>query len=83
MNAFTREVSPRLERCELAHVSRAPTALKLARKQHAQFATELTELGVQIEPLESLSDDPDGGVGPRSVKSKPSVIGRPPRHFHG
>jgi dimethylargininase len=37
-----------------------PIDLKLARKQHAKFTTELTELGVQIESLASLTEHPDG-----------------------
>ncbi len=60
MIAFVREVSPQLDRCELTHVSRSPIDLKLARKQHAKFTTELTELGVRIEPLAALAEHPDG-----------------------
>jgi dimethylargininase len=60
MIAFVREVSPQINRCELTHVSRAPIDLKLARNQHARFTTELTELGVRIERLASLAEQPDG-----------------------
>jgi dimethylargininase len=60
MIAFVREVSPQLERCELSHVGRTAIDLKLARKQHAKFTTELKELGVQIEALAALPDAPDG-----------------------
>lgn len=60
MIAFVREVSPQLDRCELTHVSRVPIDLKAARKQHAKLVAELEELGVQIEPLTPLPDQPDG-----------------------
>ena len=60
MIAFVRDVSPLLDRCELTHVSRSPIDLKLARKQHAKFAGELKELGVQVEQLPPLPDNADG-----------------------
>ena len=60
MIAFVRDVSPLLDRCELTHVSRTSIDLKLARKQHAKFAAELKELGVQVEQLPALPDHPDG-----------------------
>lgn len=60
MIALVREVSPHFDRCELTHINRAPIDLKLARKQHAKFTAELTELGVHIEPLASLPEHPDG-----------------------
>ena len=60
MIAFIRNVSPRLDRCELTHVQRTPIDLKIAREQHAMFAAELKALGVQIESLAPLPDQPDG-----------------------
>jgi dimethylargininase len=60
MIAFVREVSALLDRCELSHVSRTPIDLKLARKQHAKFTSELKELGVQVEALAPLPEHPDG-----------------------
>jgi len=60
MIAFIREVSPRLEHCELTHLQRAPIDMKAARKQHAKFAGELKELGVEVESLTPLPDQPDG-----------------------
>ena len=60
MIAFVREPSARLEHCELTHVLRSPIDVKTARKQHAKFAGELKELGVDVETLAPLPDQPDG-----------------------
>lgn len=60
MIAFLREPSLKLEHCELTHVRRTPVDVKAARKQHAKFASELKELGVEVESLAALPDQPDG-----------------------
>ncbi len=60
MIAFMREVSPRLDRCELTHVPRSPIDVKLARKQHERYAEILGELGIKVEFLPALPEQPDG-----------------------
>ena len=79
MIAFLREVSPRLEGCELMHVARRPIDLKLARTQHAQYAKVLGELGVTVEFVPALSEQPDGVFVEDTAVLLPelALIGRP------
>lgn len=59
MIAFTREVSPAIDRCELTHVARVPIDLDRARAQHAAFEQALTGLGCEIRRLPPAPDLPD------------------------
>ncbi len=59
MIALLREVSPRLDRCELTHLTRTRISVPLARKQHAAFVKVLKELGVEPEFVPALPDQPD------------------------
>ena len=79
MIAFLREVSPRLDRCELMHVARRPIDLALARAQHAQYAKALEDLGVNVEFVPALSEQPDGVFIEDTAVVLPEValIGRP------
>lgn len=74
MIAFMREVSPRLDRCELTHVPRSPIDVKLACKQHAQYAEVLDELGVKVEFLPALPEHPDGVFVEDAAVPLPEVV---------
>lgn len=54
--AITRQISPRLQDCELTHLDRQPIDLALARAQHRQYEAALHELGCQVI---SLPPEPD------------------------
>lgn len=60
MIAFVRDISPRVDCCEAAVANRAMIDPKLARKQHAAFVAALQAVGVQVENLGVLSEQPDG-----------------------
>ncbi len=60
MIAFVREISPRVDRCEAAAANRAVIDPKLARKQHSAFVAALRGIGVQVDNLGALSEQPDG-----------------------
>jgi dimethylargininase len=86
MIAFLRDVGARLDRRDVAHNASAPVDLKLARKQHTAFADSLKALGVTIQALPPLADQPDGTiVGDAAivlpevvVMARPSVAARIP-----
>ena len=59
MIAFTREVSPAIERCELTHLPRVPIDLHRAREQHAAFERTLESLGCDVRRLPPNPDLPD------------------------
>ena len=59
MIAFTREVSPSIDRCELTHLGRAAIDLDRARAQHATFERVLNELGCDVRRLPPAPDLPD------------------------
>jgi dimethylargininase len=54
--AFTREVSPAIERCELTHLARVPIDLERARAQHRAFERTLAELGCTVRRLPPAPD---------------------------
>lgn len=56
---LTRPVSPRINQCELTHLSRQPIDLKKAEKQHEAYEGALSELGCVIERLPPEPDLPD------------------------
>jgi dimethylargininase len=57
--AFTREVSPAIDRCELTHLARVPIDLERARAQHRAFERTLAELGCTVRRLPAAPDLPD------------------------
>jgi len=54
--AFTREISPTIERCELTHLTRVPIDLDRARGQHRAFERTLAELGCTVRRLPPAPD---------------------------
>jgi dimethylargininase len=61
MIAFTREVSPSIERCELTHLARVPIDLDRARLQHRAYEDALRQAGCHVHRL------PDEPVLPDAV----------------
>lgn len=57
--AITRDVSPRIGNCELAHLEREPIDLGCARQQHDVYCGALSELGWTIISLPASPDLPD------------------------
>ena len=60
MLSFVRELSPRLQNCELSFVERAAIDIPLARRQHAGYVRALGELGCEVRWLAPLAEHPDG-----------------------
>ncbi len=60
MLAYIRELSPRLERCELSFLGRSPIDGAVARRQHAAYVAELEALGCRLAWLPALPEHPDG-----------------------
>jgi dimethylargininase len=60
MLAYVRELSPRLERCELSFLARDPIDGALALRQHANYVQTLEALGCRIAWLPALPENPDG-----------------------
>lgn len=59
LTALTREVSPKLESCELTHLDRQPIDVSLAQTQHLQYQAALAELGCHIVDVPPTPDLPD------------------------
>lgn len=59
MIAFTRDVSPAMDRAELTFLERTPIDLELARAQHGRYRRRLEEFGVRVHLLPSRPDLPD------------------------
>lgn len=57
--AITREISPRISKCELTHLVREPIDFQRARTQHRQYETLLEELGCKLVRLPAEPDLPD------------------------
>jgi len=57
--ALTRPVSESLARCELTYLERAPIDLTRARAQHAEYENLLASIGLRVEHLAPLDDQPD------------------------
>jgi dimethylargininase len=58
--AFVRELSRRLERCELSYLERNAIDGERARSQHQGYLAELAALGCQLKWLPSLPEHADG-----------------------
>ena len=57
--AITRDVSPRLNECEITHIERTPIDLDIARAQHHKYVDVLKELGCNVVELPAEADLPD------------------------
>ena len=57
--AITREVSPRIECCEITHVAREKIDIKTARAQHLQYEHCLVSLGCRVQRLSVEPELPD------------------------
>ena len=57
--AITREISPAIERCELAHLPRQPIDLDRARRQHHAYEQRLKEAGYSCVRLAADVTMPD------------------------
>jgi len=57
--AITREVSPRIQDCELTHLQREPIDLDRAQAQHRQYEQCLADLGCEVLRLPAEPDLPD------------------------
>jgi dimethylargininase len=59
LKAITREVSRRIERCELTYVERGRVDYERAQRQHAEYRALLAALGVEVFNLEASDAQPD------------------------
>lgn len=57
--AVTREVSPRLNECEITHIERTPIDVERARAQHRGYVNALKQLGCDVLELPAEADLPD------------------------
>jgi dimethylargininase len=57
--AFTREVPPSIDRCELTHLQREPIDRARAIVEHAAYEDVLRQAGCRVERLPPLPDHPD------------------------
>src|SRR5215207_7348416 len=57
--AITRDVSPRLNECEITHIDRAPMDVKVAQAQHDSYVRALKELGYAVLELPAEAELPD------------------------
>jgi dimethylargininase len=58
--AYTRQLSARLEACELSFIERAPIELAAARDEHAAYERTLLQCGLELHRLPALPECPDG-----------------------
>jgi dimethylargininase len=59
LQAFTREISPSIVRCELTHLSRVAIDVARARAQHRAYESILEALGYAVTRLPADDDMPD------------------------
>jgi dimethylargininase len=57
--AITRDVSPRMNECELTHIERTPIDVNVARQQHQDYIEALKSLGCEVIALPAEADLPD------------------------
>lgn len=60
MLAFVRELSARLQHCELSFLERVPIDRARARRQHQAYVAALKELGCEVKWLAPLENHADG-----------------------
>ena len=51
MLAFTREITPAIEQCELTHLQRVPINVERAKREHAAYEHVLASLGCTVHRL--------------------------------
>ena len=59
LSAFTRGVSPSIGDCKLTFMDREQLDVDVATRQHEAYTQCLKNMGVQVMPLEPLSEAPD------------------------
>lgn len=57
--AITRDISPRMNECELTHIERTPIDVNVARQQHHSYNEALKSLGCELIALPAEADLPD------------------------
>ena len=57
--AITREVSPRVNECEITQIERTSIDLEIARTQHQEYVNALKKLGCKVIELPAETDLPD------------------------
>ncbi len=57
--AITRDVSPRMNECEITYIERIPIDVNLARQQHHDYIEALKALGCEVIVLPAEADLPD------------------------
>ena len=57
--AITREVSPRVNECEITHIVRTPIDVEVASAQHREYVNVLKGLGCNVIELPADADLPD------------------------
>lgn len=57
--AYTRAVSPSIDRCELTHLAREPIDVQRATSQHADYERALASMGCAVRRLPALPEHPD------------------------
>lgn len=57
--AITRDVSPRMNECEITHIERIPIDVNTARRQHHDYNEALKSLGCEVIALSAEADLPD------------------------
>ena len=57
--AITRDVSPRMNECELTYIKRIPIDVNVARQQHHDYNEALKALGCEVIVLPAEADLPD------------------------
>ena len=77
--AITREVSPRLDECEITHIERTPIDPETARAQHRAYVNALKRLSCEVVELPAEPDLPDSVFveDPAFVLPEVAVITRP------
>lgn len=57
--AVTRDISPRMNECEITHIERIPIDVNIARQQHHDYNEALKALGCEVIALPAEADLPD------------------------
>ncbi len=57
--AISRDISPRMNECEITHIERVLIDVNIARQQHHEYNQALKELGCEVVSLPAEADLPD------------------------